>query len=270
MAEGISFPLPRSLFVRRRAMAWCTLSFQSKTLKRPEKLELLIPQAGFKGLTQKEDYGVLVLLHGLHKDRKEWLLDSQMPFLVRELPLLVVMPTCRNAFYVNTANGYAYMDYITKEIPSLIRAMFPVSPDPRRWTVMGESMGGYGSLVCGLHHPEVFGGIAAFSPVTDISKAPALLPDVCFEDVFGSREEAVQKGFDLFGLAEQLKEAPPVRMCCGKSDPLLDMNRRFYEKIRSFPDVAYSEGEGGHDFLYWNPMIPEVLSWIMKRMEAGS
>lgn len=251
-------------------MAWCTLSFESKTLKRPEKLELLIPQAGFKGLAQKGDYGVLVLLHGLHKDRKEWLLDSQMPFLVRELPLLVVMPTCRNVFYVNTANGYDYMDYITREIPALVRDMFPVSHDPRKWTIMGESMGGYGSLVCGLHHPEVFGGIAAFSSVADAMDAGALLPDVCFEDVFGSREEAVRKGYDLFHLADQLKKAPPLWMCCGESDFLLDMNRRFYDKIRSKWDVVYSEGEGDHDFLYWNPRIPEVLSWIMKRMEACS
>lgn len=196
-------------------MAWCTLSFELKALKRPEKLELLIPQAGFKGLTKKEDYGVLVLLHGLHKDRKEWLLDSQMPFLVRELPLLVVMPTCRNVFYVNTANGYAYMDYITREIPSLIREMFPVSEDPRKWTIMGESMGGYGALVCGLHHPEVFGGIAAFSPVTDAMNAASFLPDVCFEDVFGSREEADRKGYDLFRLADWLKEAPPPACAAG-------------------------------------------------------
>jgi S-formylglutathione hydrolase FrmB len=148
--------------------------------------------------------------------------------------------------------------------------MFPVSEDPRKWTIMGESMGGYRALVCGLHHPEVFGGIAAFSPVTDAMNAASLLPDVCFEDVFGSREEADRKGYDLFRLADRLKEAPPVRMCCGKSDFLLDMNRRFYEKIRSWQDVVYSEGEGDHDFLYWNPRIPEVLSWIMKRMEECS
>ena len=162
------------------------------------------------------------------------------------------------------------MDDITKEIPSLIRDMFPVSEDPRKWTIMGESMGGYGALVCGLHHPEVFGGIAAFSAVTDAMNAAALLPDVCFGDVFGSREEAVRKGYDLFCLADQMKETPQIRMCCGKSDFLLDMNRRFYGKILSRWDAAYSEGEGDHDFLYWNPRIPEVLSWIMKRMEACS
>ena len=71
-------------------------------------------------------------------------------------------------------------------------------------------------------------------------------------------------------LADQMKETPQIRMCCGKSDFLLDMNRRFYRKIRSRWDAAYSEGEGDHDFLYWNPRIPEVLSWIMKRMEACS
>ena len=69
-------------------MALCTLSFNSTVLKRPEKIEILIPQDGFKGLRQKDDFSVLFILHGLHKDRKEWVLDSQLPFLVRELPVI--------------------------------------------------------------------------------------------------------------------------------------------------------------------------------------
>ena len=80
-------------------MAWATLSFESKTLNRPEKIEVLIPQYGFKGQDQKGDFGVLFVLHGLHKDRKEWLLDSQLPFLTRELPLLVVMPSGSMEFH---------------------------------------------------------------------------------------------------------------------------------------------------------------------------
>ncbi len=51
-------------------MAWCTLSFNSTVLRRPEKIEVLIPQDGFKRLRQKDDFSVLFILHGLHKDRK--------------------------------------------------------------------------------------------------------------------------------------------------------------------------------------------------------
>ena len=208
------------------------------------------------------------MLHGLHKDRKEWLLDSQLPCLVRELPLLVVMPSGRNSVYLNTKNGYHYMDYITRELPDLIRKMFSVSPVLRKWTIMGESMGGYGSLVCGLHHPEVFGGIVSFSGAVDLLSVGKTLTEVCYEDLAGSDEKAVENGYDLFRLPERLKSAPPVWMCCGLSDPLLSMNRRFYEKAAGVWDVTYSEGEGGHDFLYWNAKLPEALAWIRERMEA--
>ncbi|MCR5294157.1 MAG: esterase family protein [Lachnospiraceae bacterium] len=249
-------------------MAWSTLSFNSSALKRPEKIEVLIPQDGFKGLRQKDDFNVLFVLHGLHKDRKEWLLDSQLPFLSRELPLLVVMPTCRNAFYINTENGYNYMDYITKELPALIKELFPVSTDPRKWTVMGESMGGYGSLVCGLHHPEVFGKIVSFSGAVDLIKAGQSFTDVVWEDLAGNENKARVRGYDLFSLADRLLEVQPIWMCCGRDDTLLDMNRRFYEKVKDRWKVCYSEGEGGHDFLYWNPKLKEVLPWILGREEA--
>ena len=246
-------------------MAWATLSFESKTLNRPEKIEVLIPQYGFKGQDQKGDFGVVFVLHGLHKDRKEWLLDSQLPFLTRELPLLVVMPSGSNGFYINTANGYHYMDYICRELPAFIKSMFPVSRDPADWTIMGESMGGYGSLVCGFHFPEVFGAVAAFSPVTDILKASENFSDVSFEDLLGSRERASELGFDLFELVRQMDHFPPVRICCGTEDSLLPMNRQFVKVLKEKCPVHYSEGPGGHDFLCWNPEIPAVLSWIMER-----
>ncbi len=249
-------------------MALCTLSFNSTVLKRPEKIEVLIPQDGFKGLRQKDDFSVLFILHGLHKDRKEWVLDSQLPFLVRELPLLVVMPTCRNAFYLNTENGYHYMDYITKELPAFVKEHFPVSEDPRRWTIMGESMGGYGALVCGLHHPEVFGKIVSFSGAADLLTAAKSFTDVSFEDLVGNEEKAVAKGYDLFSFSEKIGKPQPIWMCCGESDSLLDMNRRFYAKIKDKWDVTYSEGEGAHDFLYWNPKIMEVLPWILSEKEV--
>ena len=58
---------------------------------------------------------------------------------------------------------------------------------------------------------------------------------------------------------------PPVRICCGTEDSLLPMNRQFVKVLKEKCPVHYSEGPGGHDFLYWNPEIPAVLSWIMAR-----
>ena len=175
------------------------------------------------------------------------------------------MPSGSNGFYINNANGYHYMDYICRELPAFIKSMFPVSHDPRDWTIMGESMGGYGSLVCGLHFPEVFGAVAAFSPVTDIFEASEAFTDVSFEDLLGSRERALDLGYDLFELVRGMDSFPPLRICCCLQDSLLPMNRRFAAVLKEKCPLHYSEGEGGHDFLYWNPEIPAVLSWIMER-----
>lgn len=248
-------------------MAWCTLSFESAALKRPEKIEVLIPQDGFKSLRQKDDFSVLFLLHGLHKDRKEWLLDSQLPYFVRELPLLVVMPTCRNAFYINTENGYNYMDYITKELPAFIKELFPVSESPKRWTIMGESMGGYGSLVCGLHHPEVFGRIVSFSGAVDIIAAAENFTDVSASDLFGNEKKAEDNGYELFSFSEKIENAQPIWMCCGLSDSLLDMNRIVKECFHklSCPDFEYQYHETrryGHEWAFWKEELENFLIYL--------
>ena len=108
-------------------MAWGTFSFRSMALNMPVEAEVLIPQAGYKSLTQTENYKVIVLLHGVRNDRTEWLLKSQISEMVKELPVLVFMPSAKNSFYVNTYTGYKYMDYVSKEIPEFIKTHCPVS-----------------------------------------------------------------------------------------------------------------------------------------------
>ena len=86
-------------------MAWGTFSFRSTTLNMPVEAEVLIPQSGYKSLDQTGDYKVFILLHGVRNDRTEWLLKSQIFEMVKELPVLVFMPSAKNSFYVNTYTG---------------------------------------------------------------------------------------------------------------------------------------------------------------------
>ena len=122
-------------------MAWCTAGFRSKALNMPVEAEILIPQAGYKSLKQDGDYKVMILLHGVRNDRTEWLLKSQIFDMVRELPVLVFMPSGKNSFYLNTYTGYNYMDYVAKEIPEFIRTHFDVSDKRSDWLIGGSSMG---------------------------------------------------------------------------------------------------------------------------------
>lgn len=70
-------------------------------------------------------------------------------------------------FYVNATQEpwsahYRMYDYVTRELPALVEAEFPVS-DVRG--VSGHSMGGHGALICHLKNPGMYRSVSAFAPI---------------------------------------------------------------------------------------------------------
>ncbi|MBO4982026.1 MAG: hypothetical protein J6C84_09055 [Lachnospiraceae bacterium] len=247
-------------------MAWISAEFRSKTLNMPVEAEILVPQPGYKRLTQTEGYKVIILLHGANNDRTEWLLKSQIFDMVKELPILVFLPSGKNSFYVNTANGYPYMDFITLEIPRFIKDNFRVSKDRNDWLIAGESMGGYGALTCGLNHTEQFGNVAAFSGALDILSKETHLPVINMELIFGNDwEKTALSNYNLYRLCHLIPEEnkPRIFLNCGRQDRLYEMNVRFYQEIRDAYDVTYTDGDGNHNFNYWNERLKEMIAWFM-------
>ncbi|MBP2232900.1 S-formylglutathione hydrolase [Azospirillum agricola] len=77
-------------------------------------------------------------------------------------------------FYVDAteqpwARHYRMHDYVTRELPALVEAGFPVSG---RRSVAGHSMGGHGALVCALRHPGLYRSVSAFSPIVNPAAVP--------------------------------------------------------------------------------------------------
>lgn len=246
-------------------MAWGTFNFRSKMLNMPVEAEVLIPQAHYKRLKQESGYKVLILLHGFHNDRTEWLLKSQIFDMVRELPVLVFMPSGKNCFYVNTHNGYSYMDFVSEEIPEFIRTHFRVSDKREDWLIAGASMGGYGAFVCGLGNTDTFGNIASFSGALDIiglgNHVPELKIDQLLGPDFASNEQSNTNPFYICDRISE-KDRPRVFMCCGDEDVLLSMNKRFYDRIKDNYDATAIWGSGGHDFVYWNERLKDMFVWF--------
>ena len=78
-------------------------------------------------------------------------------------------------FYVNAtaepwSNHYRMYDYVTKELPELVSALFPV--DAGKLAVSGHSMGGHGALVVHLKNPGMFRSVSAFAPIVNPTKCP--------------------------------------------------------------------------------------------------
>jgi S-formylglutathione hydrolase len=77
-------------------------------------------------------------------------------------------------FYVNASEApwsqhYRMFDYVTQELPDLVRAQFGGS---QRVGICGHSMGGHGALIAALRCPERYRSVSAFSPIASPSECP--------------------------------------------------------------------------------------------------
>ncbi len=82
-------------------------------------------------------------------------------------PCVVVMPDAFTALggsqYIDSPGTGRYGRYLTKELVRFVDARFRTLPVARHRAVVGKSSGGYGALVHGMTHPDVFGALASHS-----------------------------------------------------------------------------------------------------------
>lgn len=78
-------------------------------------------------------------------------------------------------FYVDAtlapwSRHYRMYSYVTRELPALIEANFPV--DARRQGIFGHSMGGHGALTIALKNPGRYRSVSAFAPIAAPMQCP--------------------------------------------------------------------------------------------------
>src|SRR3984957_15374151 len=102
-------------------------------------------------------------------------------------PVVVAFPDCFTRLggnqYVNSAAMGAWEDYLIGEMLPAVEKQFACGGKGRRG-VFGKSSGGYGAIVHGLKHPDVWA--AAACPSGDMAfelcylpDMPIVLPDLC-------------------------------------------------------------------------------------------
>lgn len=65
---------------------------------------------------------------------------------------------------------YRMYSYVTRELPTLVEAHFPVAADRRG--IFGHSMGGHGALTIALKNPSRYQSVSAFAPIAHPVEAP--------------------------------------------------------------------------------------------------
>ncbi|RME97856.1 MAG: esterase family protein, partial [Chloroflexi bacterium] len=82
-------------------------------------------------------------------------------------PMIVVMPDGFTRYggsqYLNSTATGRYEDHLVDELVPHIDRTFRTRAEPGFRAVAGKSSGGFGALVLGMRHPELFGAVACHS-----------------------------------------------------------------------------------------------------------
>lgn len=207
--------------------------------------------------TVKAKYPVLYLLHGHGNDYLSWSRYTSMERYVEERRIAAVCCSVGNKAYMNAEYGERYFDFVQKELPEFILANFPISERPEDTYLAGLSMGGYGTLVHGLAHPESYRGIGAFSPVPTLAASD--------EGRVGHNYPPTMDSYALLKEdLEQGRELPAIFLCIGKKDFLYDAVAEFHQHLLE-KGVAHRydmREEYEHEWAFWDLELPLFLDWL--------
>ena len=272
-------------------MALMQFDFQSQYLQGNTTVSIILPDKPWKAEPKKfyrsgKKYKVLWLLHGTFGDHSDWIRKSNIELYACERDLAVVMPDALNSNYANWENfsiGYNMYDYLTEELMPMIHGWLPVSDRREDNYIAGLSMGGRGTCVYALNHPELFAGAAVLSQVPrDIEWDRKTDPQMfrrtqgsidnrggleaylaSYENTWRVLDEAMEKGTKL----------PELFFACGKQDFLYDAFVHFREHAKETGlKAAFEEIDGyRHEWRFWDLMIEKALDYFgITRDECGN
>ncbi len=82
-------------------------------------------------------------------------------------PVIAVLPDCFTIFggaqFLNSSALGPYEDYLVEEIIPFVDSHYRTKPERDFRGLTGKSSGGYGTMVQGMRHPELFGALASHS-----------------------------------------------------------------------------------------------------------
>jgi S-formylglutathione hydrolase FrmB len=193
--------------------------------------------------------------------------------------MIIVMPDAKVTWYVNDyQNKNPYESMIFEEFIPFIDSTFRTRPKKEFRAVAGLSMGGYGSLIWSLHHPDMFSACAAFSAGVytekEIMEMKEEKYDNYYHEIYGpeNMEDRLTEHWKNNSVIElmstmEIQEIEKVRyyIDCGDDDFLFRGNSTLHITMRERGiDHEYRIREGSHEWKYWRTHITTGLKFIGK------
>ena len=252
------------------------LSMTSKILKIDRKYAIYLP-ADYE--TSDRSYPVLYLLHGAGDDQTGWIQFGEVKSITDKAILdgkctamIIVMPdgnTGQRGYFNSPKGDWNYEDFFFTEFMPYIEKTYRIRAEKRYRAISGLSMGGGGTFMYALHHPELFSSACPLSAsvgALTLEEASTRLkkqyPDITDADI--ARNFSNQSAIELINnMPEDQKKAVRWYIDCGDDDFLYEGNCLAHIAMRK-KDIPHEFRirDGAHNWTYWREALPTVLEFV--------
>jgi enterochelin esterase-like enzyme len=229
--------------------------------------------------TSQRSYPVLYLLHGGGDDHTGWVQFGEVQNItdkaIREghaTPMIIVMPdanTGRRGYFNDIKGDWRYEDFFFQEFMPYVERTYRIKTDKRYRAISGLSMGGGGTLMYALHHPELFSAACPLSasagPIsledarTNYKRNNPTLADTTINNYYNRHSSLAL----VNNMPDSLKKSVRWYLDIGDDDFLYEGNALLHIAMRKkeIPH-EFRMREGGHTWSYWRASLPTVLEFV--------
>ncbi len=229
--------------------------------------------------TSERSYPVLYLLHGAGDDQTGWVQFGEVLHITdkaikegKATPMIIVMPdanTKQRGYFNDPKDDWRYEDFFFVEFLPYIEDTYRIKKEKRYRAISGLSMGGGGTFMYALHHPELFSSACPLSAYCGPLSLDDMKNQMKRRNMQGSEEE-IESWYLKHSALELIKAMPEKQIKavrwyidCGDDDFLYEGNSLAHiaMKKKEIPH-EFRIRDGAHTWTYWRESLPEVLSFI--------
>lgn len=257
------------------------LTLDSKILGAKVRYTIYLP---FDYDTSSRFYPVVYLLHGYTDNDMGWIQFGEANLIAdeaiakREIPAMIIaMPDGGPSWYINNYNGSVrYEDFFFGEFMPYIESRYRIRAEKSYRGVAGLSMGGFGTLVYIMRHPEQFAAGAALSAAVNTTEQIVAMdergwgrwPTTVYGPGIGeARLTPHLLSYNPIRIAETAEieklKSVKIYLDCGDDDYLTIGNAMLHVALtkRQIPH-EYRVRDGAHMWSYWRSGLSEALKFI--------
>ena len=230
--------------------------------------------------------------HGIGGDEEAWLGSGRAAQILDNLiasgkasPMIVVMPNgnvAQEAAPGEGSSGFVKPTFMLpntmdgkfeesfKDIKTFVESNYRTIEKKEGRAIAGLSMGGGGSFIYALRHPELFSSAAPLSAYIGPLTIEQLEENLNRNGNTDFSEEDLQAYFQKHNALSLLNDIPAEQAAsvrwyidCGDDDFLFEGNSLVHiaMKKKNIPH-EYRVRDGAHSWTYWRQSLPEVLHFV--------